>query len=154
VGRSAERRGASRAPLDRRRQAGGAGERYFVGRREGRRVFVVSRQDVAALPHHGRLGDTPFDWARSGEGAYELAYSLLAEVTGARPSASVCGLLEVEVLARLPWEGFVVLASDLDYWLALSVSDAERAAWPALPREPDERRNQARGARRRRPDWP
>jgi len=129
--------------------AHGPRDRFFVGRRPGpTEVVVVSPRGVAPVVHHQRLGAFPFDWGRHGEGVYELAYGLLAEHTGACPPAWVCGAMEVEILAFLPWKGFTMLERDVDRWLGHLVSDEQRAAWsaPGAPAPP------APAPRRRR--WP
>jgi len=113
--------GTSAAPRD----------RFFVGRRPGpTEALVVSPGGVTPLVHYHRLGAYPFDWGSHGEGVYELAYGLLAELTGACPPAWICGAMEVEILAFLTYQGFTVHERDVDTWLGHRISDEQRAAWP------------------------
>lgn len=97
-------------------------------------MIVVTPRGAGPLAHHRRLGDAPFDWGRHGEGVYELAYGLLAETIGLRPPSRVCGLLEIEVLVHLPWDGFLLLERVLRHWLSLTATDQQVATWSPLGR--------------------
>ncbi|HWT93491.1 MAG TPA: DUF6166 domain-containing protein [Solirubrobacteraceae bacterium] len=107
------------------RPAGEEHPTYYVGRRSpgiggmaaNLSVQAVGRHAVRDLRHHRRWSMAAFDWGAETEGAVELAYALLEDLTGLYPSAGLCEQLATDVLARLPGDGFVVADMDLLGWL-------------------------------------
>jgi hypothetical protein len=108
------------------RPAGEEHPTYYVGRRSAGigglaaanlTVQAVGRHAVRDLRHHRRWSMAPFDWSADSDGAIELAYALLEDLTGLYPSAELCAELAGDVLARLPGDGFVLADLDLLGWL-------------------------------------
>lgn len=108
------------------RPAGEEHPTYYVARRSpgiggmaaaNLSVQAVGRHAVRELRHHRRWSMAAFDWAVDSEGAVELAYALLEDLTGLYPSSELCAELAGEVLAHLPDDGFVVADMDLLGWL-------------------------------------
>ena len=99
---------------------------YYAGRRAlgvgglkamNLEVQAVDRAGLRPLPHHGRWSHAPFDWGGGREGALELAYALLRDLTGMFPSLELCEELAGDVLRDLPLQGFVLEDLALLDWL-------------------------------------
>lgn len=110
---------------------------FYVGRRpRSTEVFVVTALTVERLEHRRYRTLAAFDWGRGSDwtGQTELAYALLADLTGHRPPDATTFALYREVVGRLPRDGFVVSDLDLEFWLQVGGFDPLR--WePARRRE-------------------
>ena len=99
---------------------------YYAGRRTigvgglsalNLEVQAVDRGGLRPLEHHARWSDAPFDWGGGRDGAVELAYARLRDLTGMFPSLELCRELARDVLRELPLEGFVLGDLELLAWL-------------------------------------
>ena len=84
--------------------------RFYVGRVDDREpeVFIVGH-DVRRL--EGR-----FDWGSDAPASRQLAVGLLRDASGRRPSRERVADFLVEVVARLPADGFVMAADYVEQW--------------------------------------
>ena len=99
---------------------------YYAGRRSlgiggmlasNLEVQAVDRAGLRPLEHHARWSDAGFDWGGGRDGALELAYALLRDLTGMFPSLELCRELAEGVLRELPLDGFVLADAELLAWL-------------------------------------
>ena len=97
-----------------------APKRFYVGRRaEMTEVYVVTSSKVESLRGRARRADAAFDWASdAGPGAFELAFAILCDSTRRQPPEPACTQFQADVLALLPWAGFVLGCDDVAQWLA------------------------------------
>lgn len=110
-----------------------AAPRFFVGRRPlGTEVLVVTDDGVEPLRHHGRWSRVAFEWGYPGAGGHELAFAILATLTGRAAPRETCRRLARDVLMWLPLDGFVLPDDDIEVWLELE--SEEPLAWPPRPR--------------------
>jgi hypothetical protein len=115
--------GAAPSPWRRRRSRP---ERYYVGRRpEATEVYVVSAIDLQPLAHLGYRSTAVFDWGCVAAGALELAFAMLADMTGHRPTGLVCSSFCEDVVAHLDHAGFVLTDGDIAVWLMTAFIDAD-----------------------------
>lgn len=113
-------------------------EHFYVGRRPGRtEVYVVSLQDVERLSPRADCDEDAFEWGSDAEpAALELAFAILCDSTRREPPQRVCAQFHAEVVADLPYAGFVVGCDDIALWLAAERRDVQ--AW-----RPSSRRRRA-----------
>lgn len=119
---------------------------YYAGRRaSATEVHVVTRSTVQPLEHRAHLSSAPFDWGRHGEfeGACELAYALLVDVTAGQPPLTATLAFTHDVVRALPVDGFVLGAGDVERWLELAHIDAAAWPWAARPDDGEARQRSA-----------
>lgn len=103
---------------ERRRRRRSRPERHYVGRRpEATEVYLVVGTDLQPLTHLEYRDTAVFDWGRVAPGALELAFAMLADATGHRPTDLVCRSFCEDVVARLDHAGFVLTDGDIAVWL-------------------------------------
>ena len=99
---------------------------YYAGRRAlgvgglaalNLEVHAVDRAGLRPLEHAHRWSHAPFDWGGGRDGAVELAYALVLDLTGMFGSLELCDELARDVLRDLPLQGFVLADTDLLAWL-------------------------------------
>ena len=91
---------------------------------EGRRVVVVAGEEQRALQAIGASSAVGFVWGRPGEGARDLARSLLADATDSVVLAErVHREFARDVIAQLPDEGFRLTRADVLRWLETRPDD-------------------------------
>jgi hypothetical protein len=95
-------------------------KRFYVGRRsETAEAYVVTSRKVERLRPRAHCADAAFDWASdAGPGAIELAFAILRDATRRRPPEPACVQFQADVLASVPWAGFVLGCDDVARWLA------------------------------------
>ena len=86
-------------------------------------MYVVDRAAPRRLAHLGYRTSTPFHWGGCTDGALELAFAILADVTHSRPTDLVCRAFCREVVARLDRAGFVLCHGDIALWLLTAFDD-------------------------------
>ncbi|WP_320671774.1 DUF6166 domain-containing protein [Patulibacter defluvii] len=98
---------------------------FYVGRRRGPEVLVVSGAAVERLAHREYRSPAPFAWGAGASwlGRVELAFALLADLSGRRPPDAVAFALYGGLVGRLPAARFVLSEVELERWLARAGHD-------------------------------
>jgi hypothetical protein len=90
--------------------------RIYVGRLEGGcpTVYAVGATSVDRLHPLGEA----FDWGADAEAdAVELAHVLLTDASGSEPPADVSRRFALQILSRLPRDGFALQRETVQAWL-------------------------------------
>lgn len=76
--------------------------------------------DLAPVPlplyDHVRRHSDAHNWGYHGSGPRQLATALLADVLGEGYARDLANALKVEVICKLPWEGFAISAEQIEQW--------------------------------------
>lgn len=98
-----------------------ADPRTYVGRLEAgaQAVYVVDAVGVERLCPP----DLGFGWGVDAVGAMsELAHTLLTDASGTEPGADTCKQFGLQILCRLPHDGFTLQRDTVAAWLRRTVA--------------------------------
>ena len=138
--------------MDLRRDGRGVGEEFERYRADtlARKKAIVDQLRAAEnvprpteLVHRGLHSPDGFEWGNRGEGATDLAYSILVTEIGEPPTSPVCLRFRDEVIAPLPRRSFRLPAAAVWEWIEANRSLVEHELFekipppqPAAPEEP------------------
>ncbi len=108
-----------RGLISRRRRATAPRAHAYTGRRVAGRPLVTVLTTAAPRSLDCTAGQTEpyFNWGTSGIGVLRLAHALLADTNGHRVTDELAESYGREVLAKLPWAGFLITVDDVLGWL-------------------------------------
>ncbi len=94
----------------------------YTGSRDEVGVPVVMKQvdDLEPTPLNPRtdlrMHADDFEWRYQGSGPRQLALAILADVLGDEAGLELSQKYKQDVIAKLPWEGFVITAAAVEQW--------------------------------------
>jgi hypothetical protein len=120
-------RHAPRAPDRASAQGHALHETFFVGRRpfEAPELYAVTTSTVERLRSERAFETPQLDWHTADAASMELGHTLLGRLADETPSPQLVERFVVDVLARLPADGFVLGSEEIWLWIH----------WASAPRD-------------------